>query len=111
VTDLYEGKPTFTYTPKDGGEPIVFPAHSTIRGEVDGKTYLEWLWEMDEAELSRADQIFAYLKRSQATQDEKRKVVRLPEDEVFVFFRAWVNHEDQPQPAEEQPEASLPPES
>lgn len=95
---------TFSYTPKDGGEPIVFPAHSTIRGEVDGKAYLEWLWDMDEAELPYSKQIFWYLKRSGASEEMKRRVVRLPEDEVEMFFSAWVNHEDQP-------EASLPPES
>ena len=100
---LYGDKETFSYKPKGGGEPIIFPAHSTIRGEVDGKTYLEFLWEMDEYSLSDADQIFAYLRRSGATQEMKRRVVRLPEDEVPQFFRAWVNHDDQPQP-------SLPPE-
>jgi hypothetical protein len=29
----------------------------------------------------------------------------LPEDEVGIFFRSWVNHEDNPE------EATLPPES
>lgn len=96
---------TFSYTPKDGGDPIEFPAHKTIRGEVGGKTYLEFLWEIDEDDISYADQIFRYLKRSGASKDAKRQVVRLPEDEVGLFFRAWVNHED------EEPEASLPPES
>ena len=93
---LYGDKPTFSYTPKDGGDPIVFPAHSTIRGEVDGVKYLEFLWEMDEADLSPADQIFAYLKRSGATQDMKRRAVRL-EDEITDFMRAWINQDDQPQ--------------
>lgn len=95
---LYGDKATFTYTPKDGGEPILFPAHSTIRGEVDGKTYLEFLWEMDENGLSDADQIFAYLRRSHATQEMKRRVLRLPEDEVSVFFREWVSHTDDEAP-------------
>jgi hypothetical protein len=102
---LYGDKPTFTYTPKDGGEPIVFPAHATIRGEVNGTTYLEFLWEMDENELSSADQIFAYLKRSGATRENKRRVTRLPEDEVAVFFREWINATDDPPP-----QAGLPPE-
>lgn len=101
---LYGDKPTFTYTPKDGGEEIVFPAHSTIRGEVDGVTYLEFLWEMDEADLSDADQIFAYLKRSHATQEMKRRVVRLPEGEVTLFFRAWISGSD------DAPPPGLPPE-
>ena len=57
---LYPGQPTFTYIPKDGDDPIVFPAHSLIRGEVGGVTYLEFLWQMDEDDLSDADQIFAY---------------------------------------------------
>lgn len=96
---------TFSYTPKDGGEPIEFPEHSIIRGEVDGKTYLEFLWEIDEDDISYADQIFRYLKRSGASKEMKRRVVRLPEDEVGMFFKAWVNHEDDPQ------EATLPPES
>lgn len=103
-TPLYGDKPTFTYTPKNGGEPIVFPAHSTIRGEVNGKTYLEFLWEMDENDLSSADQIFAYLRRSCATQDMKRAVVRLPEGEVTVFFRDWIY-------ADDEPVKGLPPES
>lgn len=102
---LYGDKPTFSYTPKDGGEPILFPAHTTIRGEVNGVTYLEFLWDMDEDGLSDADQIFAYLRRSGATKDMKRRVVKLPEDEVAVFFRAWINGDDQP------PQAVLPPES
>lgn len=95
---------TFSYTPKDGGEPIVFPEHATIRGDVGGVTYLEFLWEIDEDEISYANQIFRYLKRSGASKEMKRRVVRLPEDEVGEFFRAWVNHEDQDEPA-------LPPES
>lgn len=102
---LYGDKPVFSYTPKDGGAPILFPAHSTIRGEVNGTTYLEFLWEMDENELSSADQIFAYLRRSGATKAMKRLVVRLPEDEVSVFFREWINGDHQP------PKAGLPPES
>lgn len=101
---LYGEKPTFTYTPKDGGEQIVFPAHSTIRGEVNGKMYLEFLWEMDENNLSPADQIFAYLRRSGATQEMKRRAVRLPDDEVTVFFREWIN-------ADDEPVEGLPPES
>ena len=101
---LYGDKPTFTYPPKDGGEPIVFPAHSTIRGEVNGVTYLEFLWQMDEDEVSDADQIFAYLRRSGATREMKRRVVRLPEDEVAVFFRSWIQADDEPPPG-------LPPES
>jgi hypothetical protein len=100
-----EDTPTFTYTPKDGGDPIIFPPHSTILGEVDGKTYLEFLWEMDEDSLSDADQIFAYLRRSHASQAMKRRVVRLPKDEVVVFFRNWVNDTGNPEPE------SLPPES
>jgi hypothetical protein len=60
---------------------------------------------MDEFELSDADQIFAYLRRSGATRDMKRRVVRLPEGEVSLFFRSWVAHDDQPA------QASLPPES
>jgi hypothetical protein len=104
---LYGDKPTFSYIPKDGGEPIVFPAHSTVRGEVNGKTYLEFLWEMDEDQLSSADQIFAYLRRSGATKAMKRQVLRLPEDEVSVFFRAWINNSDDEQP----PPPELPPES
>lgn len=95
---LYGDKPTFTYTPKDGGDPIVFPAHSTIRGEVDGVKYLEFLWEMDEEQLSPADQIFAYLRRSGASQEMKRRAVRL-EDEITVFMREWINADDEPQPA------------
>ena len=103
---LYPGKATFSYTPKDGGDPILFPAHSTIRGEVNGTVYLEFLWEMDEDNLGSADQIFAYLRRSGATKAMKRRVVRLPEDEVTVFFRTWINADDEkPQAAE------LPPES
>jgi hypothetical protein len=101
---LYGDKPTFTYTPKDGGELIIFPAHSTIRGEVDGVTYFEMLWEFDEFEVSSADQILTYLRRSGATQQMKRRVVRLPEEEMALFFRAWVRHDDQPL------DASLPPE-
>jgi hypothetical protein len=101
---LYGDKPTFTYTPKNGGDPIVFPAHSTIRGEVNGVMYLEFLWEMDEGNLSPADQIFAYLRRSGATQEMKRRVVRLPDDEVTVFFRDWIN-------ADDEPVEGLPPES
>jgi hypothetical protein len=100
----YGDIPVFTYTPKDGGDPILFPAHASIRGEVDGKTYLEFLWEMDEDGLSDADQIFAYLKRSHATAEMKRRVVRLPEDEVAVFFRAWIADEGSEPPG-------LPPES
>jgi hypothetical protein len=103
--ELYGGKPTFTYTPKDGGEPIIFPAHSTIRGEVDGQTLREFFWELDEAELSYDYQVFAYLKRSKATQEMKRRVVRLSDDELRIFLREWVNAEDDEQ------EPVIPPES
>jgi hypothetical protein len=59
---------------------------------------------MDEDALSAADQIFRYLKRSGATQEMKRRVVRLPDDEVTVFFREWIN-------ADDEPVEGLPPES
>lgn len=93
---LYGDKPTFTYTPKDGGDNIVFPAHSTCRGEVGGKTYFEMLWEWDEEGKSNADQIFDLLRRSGATKDMKRRAVRLPEDEITVFLRAWMDADDEP---------------
>jgi hypothetical protein len=102
---LYGGKPTFTFTPKEG-EPIVFPAHSTVRGEVDGKTLREFFWEMDEENLSYDYQVFRYLKRSGATPEMKRRVVRLDDDELRTFFRDWLNAEDD---ADEEP--LLPPES
>lgn len=88
---LYGDKPTFSYTPRDGGEPIVFPSHSTIRGEVDGRTYLEFIWDMGEARLTEVDQIFAYLRRSGAMEEMKRRVLRLPTNEITPFFRAWVS--------------------
>jgi hypothetical protein len=105
---LYGDKPTFSYTPKDGGDPIVFPAHSTTLGEVEGKTYLEFLWEMDEYSLGVTDQIFAYLRRSGATPEMKRRVTRLPrtpEDEVREFFQHWINE------SSDIPQTGLPPES
>lgn len=107
---LYPGKAVFSYTPKDGGDPILFPAHSSIRGEVNGVTYLEFLWDMDEEKLSDADQIFAYLRRSGATKEMKRRVVKLPEDEVAVFFRAWINTTDDDDTSPDEG-AGLPPES
>ena len=104
---LYGDAPTFSYTPKDGGDPIVFPAHSTIRQrEIGGETYFEMLWRFDEDQLSNADQIFAYLRRSGATREMKRRVVRLPEDEIAVFFNEWMRATDEPAAG-----ASLPPES
>lgn len=99
---LYGDKPTFTYKPKDG-EPIIFPAHSTIRGEVNGLTLREFLWELDEANLSYDYQAFQYLKRSGATEDMKRRVVRLDDAELRDFFNKWISAEDQ--------EPVLPPES
>lgn len=102
---LYGDKPVFTYTPKNGGDPIVFPAHSTIRGEVNGKTYFEMLWEWDEEGTSNADQIFELLRRSGATKDMKRRVAALqPESEITIFLRAWMD-------ADDEPTAAPPPES
>lgn len=92
---LYGDKPTFTYKTKDGGEPIIFPAHSTIRGEVDGITLREFLWEIYEAELSYNFQVFRYLDRSGATEDMKRRVVRLSDDDLKEFIQDWVNAEDE----------------
>lgn len=93
---LYGDKPVFTYTPKDGGDPIVFPAHSTIRGEVDGKTYFEMLWEWDEYNRSNSKQILELVRRSHATVDMKRRMSRLPEDEIEIFIRAWIDDDDEP---------------
>lgn len=102
---LYGDKPTFTYKPKGGGDPIVFPAHSTIRGRVNGETYLQFLRKMDKQKLSNADQMFAYLDRSDATEEMEDRLLGLDDEaEVMDFFRAWVNHDDQPQ-------QELPPES
>lgn len=97
---LYGDTPIFTYTPKDGGDPIIFPAHSTIReGEVEGKTYFEMLWEFDEFDMPYSKQVFAFLKRSGATLEMRRRVARLPEDEIGSFLSAWIQHDDQPLPS------------
>lgn len=97
---------TYTYTPKDGGNPIILPAHSTIRGEVDGKTLREFLWEMYEAGTSYDFQVFRYMDRAGATSEMKRRVVRLPDDELRQFIAGWVNAED-----DEDGEPVIPPES
>jgi hypothetical protein len=104
---LYGDKPTFTYQPKDGGDPIVFPAHSTIRGKVDGVSYLNFLRRMDKRKLSPADQMFTYLDRSGCTDEMEWSLLDLPEDEVTIFFREWINDSDDDEPAA----AELPPES
>lgn len=97
---MTDEKPTFTYTPKGGGEPIVFPAHSTIRtGEIDGKTYFEMLWEFDEFETPYSKQVFAFMRRSGATQEMKRRVARLPEDEIGEFLGAWIRDDSEPLPS------------
>lgn len=104
---LYGGKPTFTFTPKEG-EEIVFPAHAAIRGEVDGTTLREFFWDMDREGLSFDYQVFRYLARAAAvgaTEEMQRHVVRLPDDELRRFFREWVNAED------DEPESVIPPES
>lgn len=101
---MYDGKPTFTFTPKEG-DPIIVPAHATIRGEVDGLTMREFLWELDEAGLSYDYQAFKYLQRSGATKEMKRRVVRLSDDEIRRFFNEWISAEDDEQ------EPVLPPES
>jgi hypothetical protein len=102
---LYGDKPTFTYTPKDGGDPIVFPAHSTIRGKVNGQTYLQFLRKIDKDNLNNADQMFAYLDRSGCTEEMEDRLLGLEdEDEVMKFFGAWVR-------ADDEPAVGLPPES
>lgn len=90
-------EPTFTYKPKDGGEPIVFPAHSTITGEVDGLTMREFLWELDKARWDYNHQAFRYLERSGATEEMKRRVVRLSDEEIRTFFSEWISSEDDEQ--------------
>jgi hypothetical protein len=100
-----EDKPTFTFKPKDGSDPIIVPAHSTIRGEVDGVTLREFLWELDEARLSYDYQAFQYLKRSGASEEMKRRVVRLSDEEIREFFNEWITAEDDEQ------EPVLPPQS
>jgi hypothetical protein len=99
---LYGDAPTFTYT-ADDGEIIIFPAHSTIRGLVDSKSYLEMMWEIHRDQLSDADQIFLYLDRSGATEEMQRRLVHR-EAEVNKFFRQWIN-------ADDEPPTGLPPES
>ena len=87
---LYGDTPVFTYTPKDGGDPIVWPAGSTIMGEVDGKTFFEMLWEFDEDETGDMAQVLAFVKRSGATREMKRRFARLPVDERTLFLREWL---------------------
>lgn len=79
----------FQYIP-EGQEPIVFPDASTISGEVEGKTLLEFLWEMDDRDYSETQQLFAWLKRSGATDEMKRRVLRLG-DELPAFFDSWLS--------------------
>jgi hypothetical protein len=102
---IYGDKPTFTYTPKDGGDPIIFPAHSTIRGRVNGQTYMQFLRMIDKRKLNAADQIFVYLDRSGCTEEMENRLLGLDnEDEIAIFFREWVN-------ADDEPVEGLPPES
>lgn len=93
---------TFTYIPKDGGEPIVFPDSEVLWEEVDGVKPIKFLYRL--RKLNEPYQTFAFLDRANVDQDVAERVLDLDVEERKEFFKQWFD-------GGESPEAGLPPES
>lgn len=78
---------TFSFDPEGDDDPIVVPASSVLWEDVDGKTPLEFLWEI--RKLNEAYQSFEFMDRAKIADDVQRRIVRLTQKERRRFFDAW----------------------
>jgi len=80
-TGPYGTKNTYTFTPADGGEPIVFP-HIT---EVQADAYFFWkIYELNEM-----FQAFEWMNKAGVPRAVQERVMRLPDAEKSEFFSGW----------------------
>lgn len=98
----YGDRPTFTYRPEDGSEPIIFPKSSVLWEEVDGVKPIKFLWKV--RKLSEVYQTFEFMDRAKVPDHIQERVLDLPDDERGTFFDHWFKNLGEP------PEAGLPPE-
>jgi hypothetical protein len=83
---LYGDVPVFTWKPKDGSAPIVFPKATTVikKGEAFG-----FMYDLHEMAGDLVAQ-FAYMAgRAGVPPDVRRRAAHLPDDEVVELVSAW----------------------
>lgn len=94
----------FQYTPKDGGEPIVFPHADVLWDEVDGVKPTVFLWRL--RKMQEPYQTFAFLERAKVDDDQAERALNLDVEERQQMFREWFASITTPEP-----DSDLPPES
>jgi hypothetical protein len=95
---------SFSYTPKDGGESIVFPDANVLWEEVDGVKPVVFLWRL--RKMQEPYQTFAFMERAKVDDDMAERALDLDADERQEMFRQWFKGVTTPEP-----ESDLPPES
>jgi hypothetical protein len=94
----------FSYTPKDGGEPIVFPAADVLWEDVDDVKPVVFLWRL--RKMQEPYQTFAFMERAKVDDDMAERALQLDVEERQLMFREWFQAITTPEP-----ESDLPPES
>jgi hypothetical protein len=101
----YDGQPTFSYQPKDGSEPIVFPKSSVLWEESDGVTPFKFLWKI--RKMNQWYQSYEFMDRAKVPDEIQERVVDLSDAERRQFFDAWFSDLNEPP---DDTTAGLPPE-
>jgi len=91
-------RPTYTFRPVSGGEPIVFPAISTV--EIDAK----FLWEI--YNLNELYQSFEWMNRAGVDRSVQERVMDLSPVEREQFWKGWFQSATSPVV---EPKGSAPP--
>ena len=89
ATHPYGNKQVYSYQPKDGSSPIVFPAII----EVNADAYFFWkIYDMNEM-----FQAFEWMKKADVPRDIQSRVMLLDDAEKAAFFAGWFNAVTAPQ--------------
>ncbi len=94
----------FSYTPKDGGEPIEFPDADVLWEDVDGVKPTVFLWRL--RKMQEPYQTFAFMERAKVDDDMAERALDLDVEERQLMFREWFQSITTPEL-----ESDLPPES
>lgn len=86
---VYGTKKLYSYRPKGGGEPIVFPHINTVA------VTPKFFWKI--YALNEMFQSFEWMNQAEVPRDIQARVMDLPDLEKATFFQGWFKDVTQPQ--------------
>ena len=81
-----EGTPLFTWNPKGGGEPIVFPKSTTV---VKPGEAFRFFFKLNKLKGDMVGQFVFMMDTAGVPEDLQERAAFLPDDEVMELISAW----------------------